>query len=33
MRSDFAKGFAVGAGVLLAVIVVGTAAGVFRRVV
>ncbi len=33
MRSDFAKGVMVGAGVLVAVLVVGTAAGLFRRVI
>ena len=33
MKSDFAKGFMVGAGVLVAVLVVGTAAGIFRRAI
>jgi hypothetical protein len=32
MGSEFARGFWVGAGVLAAVLVVGTVVGVFRRV-
>jgi len=31
--SDFQRGFWIGAGVLVAVLVVGTVAGVFRRMV
>ena len=31
-RADFVKGFFVGAGVLAALLVVGTATGVLRRV-
>jgi hypothetical protein len=31
--SDFQRGFLIGAGVLVAVLVVGTVAGIFRQVV